>query len=91
MRNILSSEAKSFKNQPPQKAQDRIAIRCKQCHSILCKKIRTSAGWVLHFKRSSSELYTNWFVINCGRCGASFRISGTKGIEEWSPNPYYIG
>lgn len=66
---------------------ERIKVICTQCHSRVCDRIETSDGWLIHFKKGRSQIYTTWGVLVCN-CGTSFRINAAKGIVETYQNKY---
>ena len=66
---------------------DRIKIICPQCHSRLCDRMKTDNGWVIHFKKGRSQIFTTWGVLICN-CGSKYRIDANKGIVESYQNKY---
>jgi len=69
------TETKSFPS-------ERIKIRCSQCHARLCDKLQMDKGWVLHFKKARTNIYTNEMVLTCASCNTSHHITNTKGIVQ---------
>jgi len=60
---------------------ERIKVRCKQCHSRLCDRIKLDSGWNLHFRKGSWEVFSVEMAIVCGNCKTMVHVN-TDGIIE---------
>ncbi len=69
--------------------KDRIKVRCTQCHARLCDRVLTQEGWLLHFKKGRSWLFTTQFTLYCEKCGTVHLIENAKGIVQSYRNEYY--
>lgn len=66
---------------------ERIKLRCTQCHARLCDRLKTNDGWILHYKKAHTTIYTNWMILTC-ECRTSHQIDAQKGILKSLRNDY---